>query len=112
MTRRYFTLLSSWQLCCVGPKYQSPHFEQPEMARPKATMKTTRTARFMNALHPAKIVVAGSSTGQVARQRRGFNLDVERHSKRLERAKGIEPSYAAWEAAVLPLNYARVGEPN
>jgi hypothetical protein len=27
----------------------------------------------------------------------------------LERAKGIEPSYAAWEAAVLPLNYARLG---
>ena len=26
----------------------------------------------------------------------------------MERAKGIEPSYAAWEAAVLPLNYARV----
>jgi hypothetical protein len=26
---------------------------------------------------------------------------------KLERAKGIEPSYAAWEAAVLPLNYAR-----
>jgi hypothetical protein len=26
----------------------------------------------------------------------------------LERAKGIEPSYAAWDAAVLPLNYARV----
>ena len=29
----------------------------------------------------------------------------------LERAKGIEPSYAAWEAAVLPLNYARVPYP-
>ena len=27
---------------------------------------------------------------------------------KLERAKGIEPSYAAWEAAVLPLNYARL----
>jgi hypothetical protein len=27
--------------------------------------------------------------------------------ERLERAKGIEPSYEAWEAAVLPLNYAR-----
>jgi hypothetical protein len=27
---------------------------------------------------------------------------------RLERVKGIEPSYAAWEAAVLPLNYTRV----
>jgi hypothetical protein len=26
----------------------------------------------------------------------------------MERAKGIEPSYAAWEAAVLPLNYARI----
>src|SRR5271166_5121989 len=25
----------------------------------------------------------------------------------LERAEGIEPTYAAWEAAVLPLNYAR-----
>jgi hypothetical protein len=29
----------------------------------------------------------------------------------LERAKGIEPSYAAWEAAVLPLNYARIRAP-
>ena len=28
-------------------------------------------------------------------------------SQSLERAKGIEPSYAAWEAAVLPLNYTR-----
>ncbi len=25
----------------------------------------------------------------------------------MERVKGIEPSYAAWEAAVLPLNYTR-----
>src|SRR3954453_1998342 len=32
--------------------------------------------------------------------------------KGLERAKGIEPSYAAWEAAVLPLNYARIGSDN
>jgi hypothetical protein len=28
--------------------------------------------------------------------------------KKMERAKGIEPSYEAWEASVLPLNYARV----
>ena len=27
----------------------------------------------------------------------------------MERVKGIEPSYAAWEAAVLPLNYTRGG---
>lgn len=26
----------------------------------------------------------------------------------LERVKGIEPSYKAWEAFVLPLNYTRV----
>ena len=34
-------------------------------------------------------------------------LPVSGASAWLERAKGIEPSYAAWEAAVLPLNYAR-----
>lgn len=28
--------------------------------------------------------------------------------EKMERVKGIEPSYAAWEAAVLPLNYTRV----
>jgi hypothetical protein len=37
--------------------------------------------------------------------RRSGRADV--HLRFLERAKGIEPSYAAWEAAVLPLNYAR-----
>ena len=26
----------------------------------------------------------------------------------MERVKGIEPSYEAWEAAVLPLNYTRI----
>ena len=26
----------------------------------------------------------------------------------MERVKGIEPSYAAWKAAVLPLNYTRI----
>ena len=29
----------------------------------------------------------------------------------LERATGIEPALSAWEAEVLPLNYARVVEP-
>jgi hypothetical protein len=27
----------------------------------------------------------------------------------VERVEGIEPSYAAWKAAVLPLNYTRAG---
>ena len=26
----------------------------------------------------------------------------------LERVKGIEPSYSAWEAAALPLSYTRI----
>src|SRR5579863_1013311 len=35
---------------------------------------------------------------------------VERLCKRgLERVMGIEPTLAAWEAAVLPLNYTRAG---
>ena len=28
---------------------------------------------------------------------------------RFERVKGIEPSFSAWEADVLPLNYTRDG---
>jgi hypothetical protein len=34
-----------------------------------------------------------------------LNVNPDRE---LERAKGIEPLYAAWKTAVLPLNYARV----
>jgi hypothetical protein len=33
--------------------------------------------------------------------------DRNRASKRLERVKGIEPSYSAWKAAALPLSYTR-----
>ena len=33
---------------------------------------------------------------------------LERLGREVERVKGIEPSYAAWEAAVLPLNYTRM----
>jgi hypothetical protein len=51
MAQRYFTALSSWQLCCVGPKYQSPHFEQPETVRQKASRKTTRATTLMKRLH-------------------------------------------------------------
>ena len=38
--------------------------------------------------------------------------DVSFTCERMERVKGIEPSYAAWEAAVLPLNYTRRLCPN
>jgi hypothetical protein len=40
---------------------------------------------------------------------RGYTYREPRSELWMERVKGIEPSYAAWEAAVLPLNYTRVG---
>ena len=33
-----------------------------------------------------------------------------RHSGKVERAKGIEPSSSAWKADALPLSYARKGK--
>jgi hypothetical protein len=35
------------------------------------------------------------------------NKDRETARKKLERVKGIEPSYSAWKAAALPLSYTR-----
>src|SRR6186997_1039243 len=37
----------------------------------------------------------------------GGPVDPHENHTPVERVKGIEPSYAAWEAAVLPLNYTR-----
>ena len=49
-----------------------------------------------------------SRFGPVAMHQSGGDaLVVGAERRALERAKGIEPSYEAWEAAVLPLNYAR-----
>ena len=36
-----------------------------------------------------------------------FKLSGRSSEGRLERVKGIEPSYSAWEAAALPLSYTR-----
>ena len=38
-----------------------------------------------------------------------FKLSGRSSEGRLERVKGIEPSYSAWEAAALPLSYTRIG---
>ena len=35
------------------------------------------------------------------------DLGIVRKTEFFERVNGIEPSYAAWEATVLPLNYTR-----
>ena len=36
-----------------------------------------------------------------------YVIDQLEEIKKLERVKGIEPSFSAWEADVLPLNYTR-----
>jgi hypothetical protein len=41
------------------------------------------------------------------RDLRGLKIPVYRQYVRLERVKGIEPSYSAWKAAALPLSYTR-----
>ncbi len=54
-----------------------------------------------------RLALEGNSAGASGFQR--FCADRRSGTAwRLERVKGIEPSYAAWEAAVLPLNYTRV----
>jgi sulfur carrier protein len=40
----------------------------------------------------------------------GQNHSMQAAVNSLERVTGIEPAYAAWEAAVLPLNYTRLDE--
>ena len=40
---------------------------------------------------------------------RKFGREVPSSNGVDKRVKGIEPSCAAWEAAVLPLNYTRIG---
>jgi hypothetical protein len=41
----------------------------------------------------------------------GLNVAIARDNAlqgKLERVKGIEPSYSAWKAAALPLSYTRI----
>ena len=38
---------------------------------------------------------------------RPMNAARNLQTERLERVKGIEPSYSAWKAAALPLSYTR-----
>src|SRR5262249_48075243 len=72
--------------------------------------------RITDALRPEfRPCLRGGGLGQERTRDEQQNTESPQHryllvtakQKELERAKGIEPSYAAWEAAVLPLNYAR-----
>ena len=50
----------------------------------------------------------GSSAGGKHKKSRAPNARSGCGDTPLERAMGIEPTYPAWKAGVLPLNYARV----
>src|SRR6185295_7597497 len=50
---------------------------------------------------------AASGSGAAFHRELRSTVRSRRARKRLERAMGIEPTCAAWKAAVLPLNYAR-----
>ncbi len=69
----------------------APQLDQPR--RPDSGGALTRRPIVIDAIHPST-----NSNGGLAGRRWGI----------LERVMGIEPTLAAWEAAVLPLNYTRV----
>jgi hypothetical protein len=52
--------------------------------------------------------LVGDKGAELPEQANDRQLKLSARAK-MERAKGIEPSYEAWEASVLPLNYARQG---
>ena len=63
---------------------------------------------------PAVARLRRAEAGKHGVRRRSFGAmadprnDKQKVSAPIERVKGIEPSYRAWEARVLPLNYTRV----
>src|ERR1035437_829913 len=64
-------------------------------------MPEGRRKRFCTAYLCMSVLYQGDEM-QISPMESTFFRDVER-------VKGIEPSYEAWEAAVLPLNYTRNG---
>ena len=52
--------------------------------------------------------ISSAGVGRACWARVGSRVDRV-GGQAVERVKGIEPSYEAWEAAVLPLNYTRKG---
>jgi hypothetical protein len=64
-------------------------------------------AQLRNPPSSGRVLDLGAAGNGVAAMTRGA-CELQMNSRKcLERVKGIEPSYEAWEAAVLPLNYTR-----
>src|SRR5262249_41640887 len=73
-------------------------------SRVRADLRVGRCYGRMSIPRSGKSVYPKRPAGWRAGNRNRFSAS---YPETLERVKGIEPSYAAWEAAVLPLNYTR-----
>lgn len=71
--------------------------QQPEIGRPVEEMEAAYR----------ELTIEFGGSGYVALYRYDGGDIKKRQAIEMERVKGIEPSYEAWEAAVLPLNYTR-----
>ena len=81
-----------------------------EHGKSMPTARTTRTPAIdagqpQRVWRPGSLYRNGNRISDCAMRRA---QKTAKGNKPMERVKGIEPSYAAWEAAVLPLNYTRL----
>jgi hypothetical protein len=73
---------------------------------PRKHVRDERLGHPAREFHPGKLIPPlDPPSGDASQHPRGRFAG---RTRGVERVKGIEPSYAAWEAAVLPLNYTRV----
>jgi hypothetical protein len=73
--------------------------------------------RVCDSVCATKVALCGNWKGKMKKDDSGQPVVVQMHIKELfhrgnKRVKGIEPSYEAWEASVLPLNYTRTENPH
>ena len=80
---------------------QSQH-KQPDYPGKIILQPTTcRTLTLSNSIHLTAFSRHGKSAGKP------YKIRLRRSNKK-ERVMGIEPTYPAWKAGVLPLNYTRI----
>jgi hypothetical protein len=97
---------TSWALC-NQPGFAHPAFWAPFGLIGQGEMPLLRSAGVSVCQIPLYKCCTVRSRSELKSKLVCQYLTDTADKKLLERAKGIEPSYAAWEAAVLPLNYAR-----
>ena len=94
-------LAHCWPLDDERPGGACHHHDGGTSAERRAMAVTSRNARVGPGVRYSGVTTFGSAA-------RAWGLCARRQPRvALERVKGIEPSYEAWEAAVLPLNYTR-----